>query len=122
MADPNAPVSPASSHSADAEVGLGAGRPGARDAEDGEAKRSGGCCGFGKKPMNPLQLREENDRRRTMGMPLLGEEEALTRKEAKTKRKQVGGEGEGGRDAGWVFDNVLTVWDASQGRPDGERG
>lgn len=90
MADPNAPDSPASSHSADAEVGLSAGRPGDRAPGGGAAKGSGRCCCFGKKPMNPLELREENDRRRTMGMPLLGEEEALTKKEAKHKRKEVG--------------------------------
>lgn len=89
MEDPNAPDSPASSHSADAEVGLSAGRPG--DKGRGGATRGGGrCCCFGKKPMSPLELREENDRRRTLGMPLLGEEEALTRKDAKKKRKQVG--------------------------------
>lgn len=39
--------------------------------------------------MTPLELREENDRRRTVGMPLLDEDEGLTRKEAKKKRKEV---------------------------------
>lgn len=40
-------------------------------------------------PMTPLELREENDRRRTLGMPLLDEEDGLSRKEAKRRRREV---------------------------------
>ena len=86
----------------DAEVGLPSARrrPGGKVPEDPEEPGcfgEGGCCGClcccfrcnRKKPMTPLELREENDRRRTLGMPLLDEEETMTRKEAKKKRKEV---------------------------------
>lgn len=48
--------------------------------------------------MTALELREENDRRRTKGIPLLGEEEGLTKKEARKRRKEVGSDraGRGG--------------------------
>lgn len=85
----------------DAEVG--AGRPGGRRAAADDGARSGGgggggccCCFGGKKPMTPLELRAENDRRRTLGMPLLDEEEGLTAKEAKERRKEVRAGGRGG--------------------------
>ncbi|CAM9280641.1 unnamed protein product [Ectocarpus sp. 8 AP-2014] len=84
------PVSPIS---ADAEIGSG--RPGNRAAANaGEDSRGGGgwCCFGGKKPMTQLELRAENDRRRTLGMPLLDEEEGLTAKEAKERRKEEGDE------------------------------
>ncbi|CAN0025905.1 unnamed protein product, partial [Ectocarpus fasciculatus] len=65
----NQPDSPIS---ADAEIGSG--RPGNRAAANaGEDRRGGGggwCCFGGKKPMTQLELRAENDRRRTIGMPL----------------------------------------------------
>ncbi|CAM9992524.1 unnamed protein product [Ectocarpus sp. 6 AP-2014] len=85
------PVSPIS---ADAEIGSG--RPGNRAAANAEEDRRGGgggwCCFGGKKPMTQLELRAENDRRRTLGMPLLDEEEGLTAKEARERRKEEGDE------------------------------
>eukprot|EP00752_Nemacystus_decipiens_P012046 g10680.t1 len=81
----------------DAEVADG--RPGGRraaadgDAGDRGRRGGGGCCCFcSKKPMTPLELRAENDRRRTLGMPLLDEEEGLTAKEARERRKEEGDE------------------------------
>lgn len=86
--DGNAPLSPSSSFSADAEVGWA--RPSDPSPEARRKKIGGWCCGCGgKTPMTALELREENDRRRTKGMPLLSEDEGLTRKEAKRKRKEV---------------------------------
>lgn len=86
----------------DAEIGPG--RPGGRRAAADDGGGGGGCCCFGgKKGMTPLEMRAENDRRRTRGMPLLDEEEGLTAKEAKERRKEVragGGGGGGGRDRG----------------------
>lgn len=90
--DPNAPSSPTSSQSPEAELRL----PGDVMSDDSEDEKSDGrccagccCCFCGKKPMTALELREENDRRRALGMPLISEEEGLTRKEARKRRKEV---------------------------------
>lgn len=106
-------VQPDSPISNDAEVG--AGRPGNRRAaeeeEEDESDDGGGCCCFGgKKPMSPLELRAENDRRRTLGMPLLDEEAGLTAKEAREKRKEVRRE-DGGRGGGGLVLKKLAVGD-----------
>lgn len=42
-------------------------------------------------PMSQLELRQENDRRKTLEMPLLDGDEGLTKKEAAKRRKEVGG-------------------------------
>lgn len=90
--DPNAPGSPTSSQSTEAEWR----RPGDMIPDDSDDEKTGRnccagccCCFCGKKPMTALELREENDRRRALGMPLISEEEGLTRKEARKRRKEV---------------------------------
>lgn len=102
------PVSPIS---ADAEIGSG--RPGNRAAVNaGEDRRGGGggcCCFGGKKPMSQLELRAENDRRRTIGMPLLDEEEGLTAKEARERRKEVR-QGRGGGSCGKALPLVIVSY------------
>lgn len=41
--------------------------------------------------MSSLELRQENDRRKTLGMTLLDGDEGLTKQEAAKKRKEVSG-------------------------------
>lgn len=88
-----------------AEIGLAGLRPldraraiEAAEAADRERRRKAkSCCGWGgRRPLTPLELREENDRRKTLGMPLLDEDDVLTLREAKKKRKEVG------KSDGWV--------------------
>lgn len=77
--------------SPDAEIGLPA-----QDEEGKEdprsAPRSSGCCCFcrGEQPMTALELREENDRRRAMGVALLDPDAVLTKNEARKKQREVG--------------------------------
>lgn len=82
---PDSPTSP------DAEVGLPRGQEDDEAVPEPTPPRPSRCCFCCrcKKPMTALELREENDRRKTMGMPLLDAEEGLTRKEARKRRKEV---------------------------------